>query len=54
MFWELESLGIKTQEECAYDKFLEDTKFNGDRYEVKLPWKEEHELLPDNYMLSLG
>ncbi len=51
-FWELESLGIKSQEESVYSKFVEDTKFNRERYEVKLPWKEEHDVLPDNYKLS--
>ena len=50
-FWELESIGIKP-EESVFDKFLKETKFNGERYEVKLPWKEDHRLLPDNYMLS--
>ena len=51
-FWELESIGIKPEEESVFDKFLKETKFNGERYEVKLPWKEDHRLLPDNYMLS--
>ena len=51
-FWELESIGIKPDEESVFDKFLKKTKFNGERYELKLPWKENHRLLPDNYMLS--
>jgi hypothetical protein len=34
--------------------FLKDTEFKGERYEVKLPWKEENELLPDNYKLSIN
>jgi hypothetical protein len=29
-------------------------QFKGERYEVKLPWKEENELLPDNYKLSIN
>lgn len=33
------SLGIKTQEESFYSKFVEDIKFNGERYEVKLSRK---------------
>ena len=52
-FWELESLGIKSEEESVYHKFLKDTEFKGERYEVKLPWKEENELLSDNYKLSI-
>ena len=53
-FWELESLGIKSEEESVYHKFLKDTEFKGERCEVKLSWKEENELLPDNYKLSIN
>ena len=38
------------------DEFLEDyltkVKFNGDRYIVSLPFKEEHPVIPDNYLLA--
>ena len=33
-------------------KFLEDVKFIGKRYEVCLSWKEDHSTLPDNFYLS--
>jgi hypothetical protein len=51
-FWDLESLGIKSNEPAVYDKFLNGITFDGDRYEVRLPFKETHPPLPDNYQLS--
>ena len=45
-FWDLETLGIKYDEPTVYEKFTEE------RYEVKLPFKEGHPFLPDNYQLS--
>ena len=50
-FWNIESLGI--QERSVHDEFLDTVKFNGERYEVSLPWRQTHEVLPDNYDLSL-
>ncbi len=45
-FWELESLGVKKEEEVkvkdiSLDKFNESVCFVGNRYEVSLPWIEE-------------
>ena len=51
-FWDLETLGIKHDEPTVYEKFIEDITHNGERYEVKLPFKESHPILPDNYQLS--
>ena len=51
-FWEYESLGIMKQEKSLYDEFVEQVEFVGGRYEVKLPFKECHEVLPDNFALS--
>lgn len=51
-FWDLETLGIKPDEPSVYEKFIEDIVHDGERYEVKLPFKESHPLLPDNYQLS--
>ena len=51
-FWDLETLGIKHDEPTVYEKFTEDITHNGERYEVKLPFKESHPILPDNYQLS--
>ena len=53
MFWDLESLGIQPNEATVYDEFESSIQFNGERYEVSLPWKESHAPLPDNYDLSL-
>ena len=50
-FWELESLGIMKNETSVYEKFVQQIKFDGQRYEVKLPWKEHHPPLPDNLNL---
>ena len=51
-FWDLETLGIKHDEPTVYEKFIEDITHNGERHEVKLPFKESHPILPDNYQLS--
>jgi hypothetical protein len=47
-FWELESIGIRGDESSVYDKFVEEVRFNGERYEAKLPFKEHHPTIPDN------
>ena len=52
-FWDLETLGIRQDEMSVYDKFTQEVKFNGERYEAKLPFKEEHPMLPDNYALCV-
>lgn len=52
-FWDLESLGIKDSEQSVFEKFKENIAFKEGRYEVSLPWKEQHPLLPDNYLLSV-
>ena len=50
-FWELEALGIMKDESSVYEKFIQQVSFNGQRYQVKLPWKENHPPLPDNFEL---
>jgi len=35
------------------EEFQEKIQFKHGRYEVLLPWKEKHLVLPDNYELSL-
>ena len=52
-FWDLETLGIKEEEPSVFDKFTQEVKFNGNRYEAKLPFKEEHPLLPHNYTVCV-
>ena len=51
-FWDLETLGIRSDEKSVYDTFTEEVKFDGERYEAKLPFKEYHPPLPDNYSTS--
>ena len=53
-FWELESIGISVKEPTIYERFVDTIKYTGGRYEVELPWKESHALLPDNYVMSVG
>ena len=51
-FWELESIGIdQRKENSVYQQLEEEVEFKDGRYEVRLPWKQEHPLLPDNYSL---
>ena len=50
--WDLETLGIKESDE-VHEALLDKIKFNGERYSVKLPWKQGHEILPSNYVNSL-
>ena len=35
------------------ENFRKDIKFENNRYTVKLPLKEHHPLIPDNYTTSL-
>lgn len=39
VLWDLETLGI-TEGDEVYKEFVDNICFNGDRYSVKLPWKE--------------
>ncbi|XP_028397211.1 uncharacterized protein LOC114521021 [Dendronephthya gigantea] len=51
-FWDLESLGISREEKSVAEDFTSTIAFKEGRYEVKLPWKEQHQILPDNYEMS--
>ena len=52
-FWEIESAGKENDgDEFDVDSFLERIKFKKGRYSVPLPWKESHDILPDNYANS--
>ena len=50
-FWDLETLGIQTQEQSVGDSFTQQIKFTEGRYQVRLPWKPTHRPLPDNLEL---
>ena len=58
-FWSLEASGITPQveqplspeEKVAFDKVNESIRFDGERYEVAVPWKHERsKLLPNRQM----
>ena len=51
-FWELESIGIKQEENSVLETFKETVIFKNQRFEVGLPCKEAHDPLPDNRSLS--
>ena len=51
-FWRLESLGIVPNEPSVHELFLQSIKHDGQRYQVNLPWRENHRALPDNFKLS--
>jgi len=48
-FWELEN--INESESDVVNSFQRDISFNGDRYVVKLPFKPDHDLIPDNFVV---
>lgn len=41
-FWDLESMGIQPRECSIYVKFENGVVYNGERYQVSLPWKASH------------
>ena len=50
-FWETENVG-SDRRIAIEDEFESEIKFENGRYEVKMPFKDEHAILPDNYSLS--
>ena len=48
----LENHGSNDVIDDVYLSFKNELKFNGNRYETKLPFKEHLEILPDNYQLT--
>ena len=53
-FWDLDTIGIKDKEISVYDKLLDGVKFVNGRYEVRLPFKEDHPIIEDNYALTVA
>ena len=45
-------LGIKENEKLVYEDVDDEIKLEGNRYTVKLPFKENHPAIPENYLLS--
>ena len=50
-FWSLESLGI-IDKEIVEERFLQNVSKKDGTYEAKLPWKDQHPLLYDNFILA--
>ncbi|KRY06987.1 hypothetical protein T03_2121, partial [Trichinella britovi] len=54
-FWELEAIGIATDNQTAppdqeaLQRFEEGLSFDGERYEVHLPWVPSRPSLPNNF-----
>ena len=51
-FWELDAVGIK-EKDSTHEAFLKNLEFKDGRYSVNLPFKEHHDMLPDNYETAL-
>ena len=49
-FWKVES--VDDHQIDFVNRFKEEIHFDGERYVNKLPFKEEHEIIPDNYEVS--
>ncbi|KRZ48027.1 hypothetical protein T02_431 [Trichinella nativa] len=56
-FWDMEAIGIKDEEKGIDSKasqlFEKTVHFDGERYEVQLPWSNEESQLPNNYKQAL-
>ena len=50
--WDFETLGIREGDQ-VHEALKDAIVFNGNRYEVSLPWKQGHGPLPSNYHNSL-
>ena len=37
-----------------HESFLQNIKFDNNQYSVKLSWREHHQILPDNFELSIN
>ncbi|XP_074623309.1 uncharacterized protein LOC141881432 [Acropora palmata] len=51
--WDLETIEIKEPRSGVYEEYRDSISFDGQRYSVKLPWKEGHPDLPTNYTTSI-
>ena len=51
-FWDLDSLRIKENEKSVCENVADEIKSEGNRYIVKLPVKQDHLVIRENYSLS--
>ena len=40
-------------EHSVHEQFLDNIETDGERYQVKLPFKQTHPIIPDNYQISV-
>ena len=52
-FWDLETLGLRSDEQSVLEDFSQKIQVKEGHYEVRLLWKDPHSPLPTNYDLSL-
>ena len=52
-FWNPDKIGIFPTESVVYEKFENCSKFDNNRYSVKLPMKEYHLQVPGKHKLTL-
>ena len=52
-FWKIDSVvhSENSESDTIIEKFKQEIKFDGSNYSVSLPWKQELDTIPDNYML---
>ena len=46
-FWEIKN--VNPFDECVINQFEKDIVFNGERYVMRFSFKEDHDLLADNF-----
>jgi len=51
-FWDLESLGVSSEEPSVHDSFEDSVQFQDNRYIVSLPWRSNLTQLPSNLNLA--
>ena len=52
-FWQLQPLGITTNEPSVMDLFQQQIRYDGNRYTVRLPWREHHYTQSDTHRLCI-
>ena len=50
-FWGLDTIAIVEKGKSVSEKFLDNISFHDNRYEVRLPFKEDHPVTEENYEL---
>ena len=56
-FWSVEDLGKfddREGDDVALQNFKSTIRFAENRYEVRWPWRDNHDVLPSNYGLAIG